>query len=270
MNTIFILVLIYVVLVACAYFFQQHLIYSPTIQRPVIPLRLGGRVEEMKVTTADGLTLEGWFMGPTGRNPIVVLFHGNAGHYGDRAVKAEIFANQGYGVLLTEYRGYGGNDGVPDEAGLYNDARAFLMWLFEQGFGSNDIILYGESIGCGVAIQMASEFETLGLVLETPFTSLSEAAVHHFPWLPVRYLIRDNYDNLSKIGTITEPILVLHGTSDRVVPYSMGEQLYRAAHKPKKLVTIRGGGHNNLYEWGVKKPVLKFLHEQATGKERLG
>tara|TARA_R110001592_G_scaffold237476_1_gene496702 strand:+ start:1927 stop:2775 length:849 start_codon:yes stop_codon:yes gene_type:complete len=226
---------------------------------------------EVRVSTADGVELQSWYLAPRPGRPVVLYLHGNAGTIADRAFKARLFARQGIGVMLAEYRGYGGNPGAPSEAGLYADARANLAWLADQGHGPASIVVYGESLGTGVAVQAALELALAGtpvraLVLEAPFTAMTDAAGVHYPWLPTGLLTRDRYDSSAKIGAVQCPVLIIHGSADRVVPQDQGMRLFALAVEPKTAAWLPGAGHGDVYDFGAGEAILTFLAGPPDGK----
>lgn len=211
------------------------------------------------VRTVDGLDLTGWHRPPSRAGlPTVVLFHGNAGHLGMRGFKARHLLDAGFGVLLAGYRGYGGNPGQPSEDGLYADARAFL-----DRMGEAPVVVYGESLGTGVAVQMAVERRVAGVVLEAPYTSVPDIGAMRFPWAPVRLLMRDRFDSLAKIGRIRAPLLIVHGERDRTIPIRFGRRLFEAAAEPKRAAWLPAAGHNDVYDHGAFEIVRRFLEELA-------
>ena len=169
----------------------------------------------------------------------------------------------GLGCLLLDYRGFGGNPGSPTEEGLYVDGRAGYDWLVSAGHAPERIVLYGESMGSGVATKLASEKAAAAIVLDAPFTSIVDVAAGRYPWLPVSLLVVDRFDSLSRIGDVRIPLLVLHGTDDRVVPFPLGRRLFEAANEPKRFVRFDGGSHMDLYEHGAASEVIGFVREHA-------
>ena len=254
----------YALIVGLVFLGQRSLMYHPG-GVPGAPADAGlPNAREARVPTADGLTLLSWYLAPAPGRPVVLYLHGNAGTIADRAFKARLFARQGLGVMLAEYRGYGGNPGRPTEAGLYADARANLAWLADQGHGPGDIVVYGESLGTGVAVQAALELAQAGtpvraLVLEAPFTAMADAAGVHYPWLPTGLLTRDRYDSSAKIGAVRCPVLVIHGSADRVVPQDQGMRLFALAAEPKTAAWLPGAKHGDVYDFGAGEIVLDFL-----------
>ena len=271
----------YVILVGALYLFQRSLIYFPDRSRAQ-PAAFGvGEMAPVTLSTADGYDLVAWWRAPEATGaPVGVFFHGNAGHIGFRGFKMRPFLDQGWGVLLTTWRGYSGNPGRPTEQGLYADGRAALAFLHKEGIARDRIVLYGESLGGGVAVQLASEAadesatesgpgEAIfgALVLEAPFTSAVDVGARAYPIFPVRYLMRDRFDSVAKIGRVWTPLLIVHGERDRVVATVFGRRLLAAANEPKQGRFIPGAGHNNLYEFGAAAVVVDFIRGRlAPGK----
>ncbi len=253
------LVLAYGVFILALGGMQKHLMYFPD-PKPFVPSEWALKeLQPLPVTTTDGLTLWSWYRAPQGKGkPTVVFFQGNAGHLGYRNYKVRPWLDAGYGVVLVGYRGFS-NPGEPSEEGLYRDARAAIAAVLEKGTPESSLVLYGESLGTGVATQMATEYKAAGLVLESPYTSLSDVGAERYPLVPVRWLLTDHYDSLSKIGNIAMPLLLLHGEDDGVVPTKFGRQLFAAAHEPKQGVFIPHAGHNNIYDHNVQQIVAQFI-----------
>ncbi|MBT3558322.1 MAG: alpha/beta hydrolase [Rhodospirillales bacterium] len=259
----------YALVVVLVYSFQRSLMYVPS--REALPAPEAAGVAEMapiQLRTSDGLVLTSWYAPPNGQKQVVVLFHGNAGTLAGRAFKARYFLDAGYGVLLVGYRGFGENPGKPTEQGLYIDARTALRHMLDQGYHPKDIILYGESLGSGVATQMA--WEQAGtfsqnnepfaaLILEAPFTSMGAAAANHYPWLPAQYLVKDRYDSLSKIDQIGTALYIMHGAQDRTVPQSHGRILFDQASEPKESHWIEPARHVDVYDFGAWVSLSKWL-----------
>lgn len=255
----------YSLVVALAYFFQRNLLYFP--DKTAIPpaLTAAPDMQVVALEAADGVALKAWYKaaatGGTRPRPTILLFHGNAGNLAYRADKARVFLDRGYGVLLAAYRGYGGSGGDPSEAGLLADGRAALDFLRQAGVAPETIVLYGESLGSGVAVAMAGEYEVAALLLEAPYSSIADVAASHYGYLPVRWLIKDRFDSLARIGAVRVPLLVVHGERDEIIPNALGQKLFEAANEPKTLRIIPGAQHNNLFTAGGKDALLEFLEE---------
>ncbi len=231
--------------------FERHLIYFPTRGHEVTPADLGLAHEEVLVRAEDGVRLHGWFL-PSKRSQLTVLVcHGNAGNVSHRLDRALLMQSRlAVDVLLFDYRGYGRSEGSPDEEGTYRDARAAYRWLAGRGVGPGRIVLFGESLGSAVALQLALESEARALVLESPFTSVPDMARAVYPFLPLWPFVRTRYDNLAKVRRLRMPLLVLHGDRDEVVPLAQARRLFTAAPEPKRFFAIPGAGHNDTYVVG--------------------
>lgn len=262
---------VYIIVVTAVFFFQRHMEYFPYNAQMHAPKDAGvPEMSPVQVTTADGLSLVAWFASPKKKNgDVVVLFHGNAGNIEMRSNKARLLLDRGYGVLLSEYRGFGGNPGSPTEQGLYEDGRAALKWLADKGYKKSQIIIYGESVGTGIAVQMALEQQPKYLILEAPFTSAADVAkdaYHHL--LPVDLLMHDRYDSIDKIAKIKTNLLIIHGTADSVVPTKFGIQLFKAALQPKRLLLVHDANHWNLYDFGAGPLIADWLDKQTAGEKK--
>jgi uncharacterized protein len=258
----------YAALVGGLYLFQRQLLYLPDKARPeLFGLEQLG-VREVMLPTEDGLSLLSWYLPARPGRPVIAYFHGNGGHIGYRAERLLRFAREGYGVLMAEYRGYGGNPGAPSETGFYTDGRAALAFLDREGVASDRLVLYGESLGSGVAVALATEHEIAALILEAPLTSVAEVAQSHFPYVPASRMVVDRFDSLSRIGRVKAPILVLHGERDRVVPVRYGRALFDAAPEPKEGWFAPEAGHENLARYGSLDVVAAFIDRRLGGSVR--
>lgn len=259
-----VLALAYLAVLAFMYFSQRNMLYFPEKTRPD-PAAYGaqGLVEIVKVTTADGLALEGWYFPPANPGGLVIVnFHGNAARMADRLPKMAEFINKGYGVLLAEYRGYGGNPGTPSENGLYEDGQAYIRWLRERGIGPAQTVLYGESLGTGIAVQLAtdhSEGAYAAVILESPYSTLAEVAQSIYFYMPVKFLMKDQFRSIDKIAAIKAPLLIMHGGKDSTIPLRFARRLFQAAVQPKSFEVLDAAGHNDLYDHGAAALVLDFL-----------
>ena len=246
---------------------QRALIYLPSPGEVGRAATAGlGHAEDVTLTTADGLRLRAWHVPP--RRPsgaAVLVLPGNAGNRSYRAPLAATLADQGFAVLLLDYRGYGGNPGRPSERGLHLDAGAGRAYLEARGDVDPDrIAYYGESLGAGVAIELALEVPPAALVLRSPFPSLVEVGRLHYPYLPVRMLLRDRFAGGSRIGAVDAPVLVVAGGADRIVPVEMSRAVAEACDPPARLLVIPGADHNDpvlLAGDQVTAEVTAFLRE---------
>ena len=235
-------------LLVLAWFGQRRLIYFPFGGVPSLgDVGLVG-AQDVTFPTEDGLTLRGWFVPATSTSSgvTVIVFSGNAGHRGLRAPLAEALADRGLATFLFDYRGYGGNPGTPSEAGLTRDARAARAYVAGRSDVDSSRLAYlGESLGAAVAVRLATEHPPVALILRSPFTSLVDIGHYHYPYLPVRRLLRDRYPSIDLIPRVACPVLVIAGAADGIVPASQSARLFAAALEPKRLVTIEGADHND-------------------------
>lgn len=230
--------------------FEEKLIYFPSREIETTPDELGLPHEVLDLRASDGTRLSGWYLpapGSEGERRVVLYCHGNAGNVSGRLDRAIAFHRHlRVDVMLFDYRGYGESEGRPSEEGTYRDARAAYTFLRKsKGFPPERIVLFGESLGAGVAVQLATEVATAALVLESPFTSIPDMAREVYPWVPFAQWVRTRYDNIEKIASVHAPLLVIHGTRDPTVPFAHGERLFRAGAEPKRLLAVDGAGHTD-------------------------
>jgi pimeloyl-ACP methyl ester carboxylesterase len=226
---------------------QRGLIYFPDrVSVPAASEVLRG-ASDVELTTADGLRLRAWLVPPSGddRRLVVLSAPGNAGNRAYRVDLARALAGAGFTVLLIDYRGYGGNPGRPTEAGLSHDARAARDHLVAIGWPDDRIIYLGESLGCAVLVALATEHPPAGLVLRSPFEELAAVAAHHYPYLPVRVLLRDRYPVTELIAGIDVPTVVVYGGGDTIVPPEQSRRVAEAAAGPVGVVRVDGADHND-------------------------
>ena len=228
--------------------FEKHLIYFPTRAHEVTPAGLGLASEEVELRAEDGVRLHGWFLPVKGSRLTVLVCHGNGGNVSHRLDRVLLMQSRlNVDTLLFDYRGYGKSEGSPDEQGTYRDARAAYRWLVAHGHGPERVVLFGESLGSAVALQLALEVEARALMLESPFASVPEMARAVYPFLPLWPFVRTRYDNVAKVARLRMPLLVLHGERDEVVPFAQGRRVFDAAPEPKRFFAIPGASHNDTY-----------------------
>jgi len=242
------LLLVYLGALVVLMFLEESLIFFPS-PYPEGNWRPGGlKFEDVEFAAADGTALHGWYLPhPTPRG-VVLFCHGNAGNITHREeILRRLHNITGATVFIFDYRGYGRSQGKPTEAGILADARAAHDWLARrENLPFERLVLMGESLGGAVAVSLAAEGGARALILESTFTSLPDVAAHHFPWVPVRLLMRTRLDALAKIKDYRGPLLQSHGDQDTIVPYHLGRRLFEAAHEPKQFITFPGGDHNDL------------------------
>ncbi len=241
---------VYLAICALMYFNQRRLTYFPDSRR-VSPAELGlSGVSEITLPTPDGETLVAWYARAKPGEPTLLYFHGNAGSLATRVERVLKYVERGRGILILTYRGFGGSTGTPSEISNIADAKLSYDYLINTGLRPEDILLYGESLGTGVAVQTAAARPAAGLILDAPYTSLSDVAAERYPWVPVRWLMSDPYRSDLYLAKLTLPVLVVHGDRDDTVPVAMGRKVYELAGGPKELAIINGAGHSDHYLFG--------------------
>ena len=242
-----VVVAVVLLVVLFSWVFQRRLIYLPSTGAvPSAATMLAG-ARDVRLMTTDGLQLGAWYV-PARRQAhtfTVLVANGNAGDRGLRAPLARALANQGFGVLLFDYRGYGGNPGRPSEEGLARDVRAAHRFLTDEGVPGDRLMYYGESLGAAVVAELATEHPPAGLVLRSPFTDLASVGQIHYPFLPVRALLKDRFPVVEYVARVTEPITVVYGTEDSIVPPEESRRSVAGARGPIRLVAVEGADHND-------------------------
>ena len=251
---------LYAVLLVILFVAQRSLLY-PSAGRgrlmAAIEAGLPG-FEDLSIITDDGERLAAWWKRPQPGRALLVYFHGNGGMLWNRRGRARELTRDGRGLLLVSYRGYSGSTGSPTEAGLRLDALAAYEWAVKAG-GGRGIVLYGESLGTGVAVRLATEREVAGLILDSPYTSTADVARTAYWFMPIGLLMLDQYRSIDRIAAVRAPILMLHGELDGVIPIALGEKLFAAAPEPKRFVRLPGIDHASVLEGGGLPPVRAFL-----------
>jgi fermentation-respiration switch protein FrsA (DUF1100 family) len=254
--------LLYLAMIGALAVVQRRLVFHPDTHPPGPPPADIANAQLLQTRTPDGLVLHSWFLRPAdATRPVVLFLQGNAGHLGDRVDRLRAFAGLGWGALLLGYRGYGGNEGAPSERGLLIDARTGLAALRAMDIASGRIVVWGESIGTGIAVPVAADAAVGALVLEAPFTSLADVAVLQMPWVPVRLLLRDRFASLGIMKRVLCPVFVLAGGRDTLVPPAMSRRLFDAAGDPKRFLLEPLAGHNDLATPAALRAVVGFLAE---------
>lgn len=233
--------------------FEHAQVYFPDKRLVTDASALGRPAKDVSFEAGDGTRLNGWFFPANSASPrsqfVILQSHGNAGNISHRLDHFAAILETGASLLAYDYRGYGRSEGRPGEAGTYLDAQAAYAWLRQKGFAATNIVLLGESLGGGIASELATREPIGGLILQSTFTSIPDIGAELFPWLPVRRLASIRYDTLSKLGRIQAPLLVLHGREDEIIGFHHGERLFAAAREPKLFLELQGG-HNNWLEAG--------------------
>ena len=217
-------------------------------------------IEKIKIKTKDNIDLLGWYHEKNLKKfKTLLFFHGNAGSLENRIHKLNRFDDMKINFLIIAWRGFSGNKGKPTEIGLYEDGQSAIRWLLEKGLKEEDIIIYGESLGTGVATHLAQSKNFAGVILETPFTSMVDAAKTFYPYIPVNLLLKDKFKNEDKIKNINSPILIMHGEADQIVPFAMGKKIFEIANEPKFSYFTKYDDHMMEYNENLVKALNSFL-----------
>ncbi len=251
----------YVVIILIMFIFQRSLLYLPSKEKIDQSYYAETGLKKIEFITSDGFVLKSLFKRPYREKSIIMVFHGNAGHVGHRVEKFRPFLEEGYGLFLVEYRGYGENSGKPSESGFYKDGQAAINFLSEQNIPKNKTIIYGESLGCGLAVKLSTQNIFRAIILEAPYTSIADVASHHYWYLPAKLLVLDRFDIFSIIENVKSPLLVIHGEKDDVISINLGKKVFESAPEPKKAIFVSNAGHNNLYEFKIYDEIKHFLKE---------
>ena len=258
-HILLIFVLIYFFILISTYIFQRNLLYHPT-ENNYSGDQILVSIEKVKINTQDGIELMSWYHNKNVNNYKTILFlHGNAGSLENRIHKINHFKDMNVNFLLVAWRGFSGNKGTPTEKGLYEDAESAVRWLKSKGVRENNIIVYGESLGTGVATEIAQNKNFAGIILESPFTSMIDAGKDKYPYLPVRLLLKDRYESNKKIKNINSPILIMHGKVDNIVPFHMGKKMYELANEPKYSYFSEYDDHMMEYNEKLLKVLKDFI-----------
>ena len=243
---------------AIVYFTQRSMMYFPDRAHST-PAQAGlSEAQEVELKAADGEYSLAWHVAPRQDRAVILYFHGNGGALRDRVGRFRKLVRDGIGLVALEYRGYGGNTGTPSEAGLIADAEAAYAYAAAR-YPAKQIVLWGESLGTGVAVAVAARKPVGRVILEAPFTSTVAVAAAHYWYLPVGLLMKDQFRSDELIGNVTAPVLILHGARDQVVPFAMGERMFELTKAPKNIVRFLDGDHQDLDAQGALHAVGRFL-----------
>ena len=226
------IVLAYLIVIIFIYFYQRNLLYHPS-ENNYQNDKAKFNYEEVYIDVDGEINQNLGSLTKSKNFKTLVFFHGNAGDLSNRIYKLNELDKLDINILLISWRGFSGNEGYPTEKNLYEDAEAAIKWLNKKKVSNSQIILYGESLGTGVAVEIASKNNFNSIILESPFTSIENSAKIYYPYLPVSFLLKDRYDSISKIKKINSPILIMHGRKDDIVPFFMGKKLFEKANSPK-------------------------------------
>ena len=254
-------VLAYFIIILFVYFYQRNLLYHPS-ENNYLNDKIIFNYEEIFIETDKKIKLKSWFIKKDlNKFKTILIFHGNAGNLFNRVHKLNELNKLDINILIISWRGFSGNSGKPTEKNLYTDAKLSIKWLNSLGVSDDKIILYGESLGTGVAIELAQKNTFNSVILESPFISIAKAAKIYYPYLPINLLLKDRYDSIDKINKITQPILVMHGMKDNIVPHEMGVMLFQKANYPKYSYFPKNDDHMMDFNENLINSIELFITE---------
>ena len=261
-TSVLVLISFYILLLIVVFFFQRNLLYHPSVNNYLNNQVKNEptEIEKINIRTSDNIDLAGWFYEKDlNKFKTILFFHGNAGSLENRTYKLNHFKHLNVNFLIIAWRGFSGNKGKPNEKGLYEDGKSAIKWLKTKGINQENIIIYGESLGTAVAVEIAQNNNYAGVILESPFTSMVNMAQKYYPFFPVRFLLKDKFESYKKIINISIPILIIHGKVDKIVPYQMGEKMYELANEPKLFYSQEYGDHMMEYDDKLLLALKKFI-----------
>lgn len=259
------ILLIYLLICICIYKNQEKMMYHPnkSFHPEFKNIKFPNKTVFLK--TGDKLTLKAYYSAPKYEDmPTIIFFQGNTGNPQDHMYKLVPLVEAGFGVLIAGYRGFDKNPGKPTEEGLLLDAMAAVSYVRSQSGEKAKIFYYGLSLGTAVSVKLSTEIEPMGMILEGGFTSIANVGQYKYKWLPVKFIIRDKYDSLTKIKNYKNPVLFLHGKEDKTVPFLMAEQMLNATKsEDKQLISYENGGHTDLDQFDIATTIIKWVGEKS-------
>ena len=261
-TSILVLISFYILLLIIVFFFQRNLLYHPSVNNYLKNQTLSEPmgIEKVNIMTSDKIKLVGWFHNKNLKQfKTILFFHGNAGSLENRIYKLNHFKDLDVNFLIIAWRGFSGNEGKPNEKGLYEDGESAISWLKTKGVNEENIVLYGESLGTAVALEVAQNKNFAGVILESPFTSMINMGKKYYPFFPVRFLLKDKFESHKKIANVLVPLLIVHGKVDKIVPYEMGKKMYELANEPKFFYSQEYGDHMVEYDDKLLFSLRKFI-----------
>ncbi len=245
----------YVVMTAAMYFMQERLLFPAPAEATPMPAVNG--MTQVSIKTQDGEMLDGWYIPPAPGRPVIVVYHGNGGRGARHAELGAKFGAKGFGYLAATFRGYAPSTGRPSQSGLLEDGLAIFDWAKQQC--RCEIVIVGNSLGSGIGVHTAMERDAKALVLTSPYSSVADVAADRYPVLPVRQLIKNPFPSTEWIKSVTEPILIMHGKDDRIVPFKYGKRLYEAAPKGARFAEYPDLGHELMWTLDIAEVTAAFL-----------
>ena len=257
LNSFLILLFLYIFVIIFLFFYQRKLLYHPSENNYLDETSLNHNIEKKFIQSENKLV--SWYFEKNSDYKTILFFHGNAGKLDNRVYKLNELSKLDLNYLIIAYRGFSGNEGKPTEDGLYEDAKSAKIWLNNNGVKDKDIILYGESLGTAVAVDLASKNKFAGIILESPFTSMTRLAQKYYPIFPVKIILKDKFDSINKIQKINSPILVMHGEEDTIVPFSMGVEIFEKSNTQKSKYFIKNDDHMMNFDQNLISEIQKFI-----------
>ena len=256
-NIFLVTLLLYFFITIFLFFYQRKLLYHPGEDNYLDDASLDHKIEKVYIPSDQKLVA--WYFKKNPKYKTLLFFQGNAGKIDNRVYKLNEFSKLNINYLIFAYRGFSGNEGKPSEKGLYKDARAAKYWLNLNNVQDNEIILYGESLGGAIAVDLAKEFDFSGIILESPFTSMIDMAKKYYPYLPAKLILKDKYETIRKLDKINSPILIMHGAKDTIVPFKMGLKIYETANSPKYKYFNDHDDHMMDYNEDLVQSIRNFI-----------
>ena len=253
------ILILYLVVTLGLYIFQRKLLYYPNFNSHLTGEGLIHSFENINIKTKDNINLKGWFHLKDPEKKTILFLHGNAGTLDNRIYKLNFLGNLNVNFLIIAWRGYSGSTGKPSEFGLYQDAKSALNWLNSKEITDDKIVLYGESLGTSVAIEVGQNKDFAGMILESPFTSMIDLGGKHYPIFPIKLLLKDKYESKNKIKNIKFPVLIMHGEKDKIVPFYMGKEIYNLANEPKSKYFTENDDHMMEFNQNLVNKIELFL-----------
>tara|TARA_B100001248_G_scaffold249357_1_gene222489 strand:- start:222 stop:1022 length:801 start_codon:yes stop_codon:yes gene_type:complete len=254
-------IIIYLILLTLIYINQRKLLYLPS-ENNYLDDPINFTYNEFFIEVDKNIKIKSWLIEKDLKKYKTILFlHGNAGNLFNRSYKLNRLNELNLNVLIISWRSFSGNLGKPNETNLYGDAKKAVRWLNDRGVETENIILYGESLGTGVAVELGQTNKFNSIILESPYTSMVKAAKIYYPYLPVKLLLKDKYESVKKIKNIETPILIMHGKKDNIVPFYMGKKLFETANKPKKFLQIEEDDHMLSFNDNLLLEIKNFINK---------
>ena len=253
-------IVIYLILLTLIYINQRKLLYLPS-ENNYLDDPINFTYNEFFIEVDKDVKIKSWLIEKDLKKYKTILFlHGNAGNLFNRSYKLNRLNELNLNVLIISWRSFSGNLGEPNETNLYGDAKKAVKWLNDRGVETKNIILYGESLGTGVAVEIGQSNKFNSIILESPYTSMVKAAKIYYPYLPVKFLLKDKYESEKKIKHIKTPILIMHGKKDNIVTFNMGKKLFEIANKQKKFIQIEEDDHRLYFNDSLLLEIKNFIN----------